>query len=364
MQTIGSVIDFLEQWAPPALAEDYDNVGLLVGRPERKVTKILVSLDATEDVVDEAIRTNCELVVSHHPILFRGIKRLNGQNYVARTVEKAIENQVGLYAIHTNLDNVETGVNARIAEELGLINPRILQPKAGLLLHLTFFVPPDAEDRVLSALHQAGAGEVGNYFGCSFSSEGSGRFTPDVAANPAIGQRGRPESVREKRVDILVPEHCKTLVIKALVENHPYEEVAYFLSPTENQWHQTGSGMIGDLPAEVHWEAFVPLLKSAFGLDYIKHTLPPPKVKRIALCGGSGFFLLKEAIRQKADVLVTSDIKYHEFFDAENRLALVDIGHYESEQFTSHLLVERLSANFPNIAVLLSNVRTNPVFYA
>lgn len=364
MITVSSITDYLEQWAPPALAEDYDNVGLLLGRSERIVSKILVSLDVTEDVVHEAASLGCELIVSHHPVLFRGLKKIAGQNYVARTVELAIEKKIGLYAIHTNLDNIDSGVNQQIAHLLGLSNTQILHPKVNELMHLTFFVPQEAHEKVLKAVHLAGAGQVGQYSECSFSIEGEGRFTPGNTANPTIGQREIAEKVQEKRIDVLVPGLLQNQVLNALFQSHPYEEVAFFITPTLNKWQQAGSGMIGELPAALQWNQFVSLIKNTFGIQFIKHTRPPHTVKKVAVCGGSGIFLLPEAISQKADVFITADVKYHEFFDADGRIALVDVGHYESEQFTSHLIVERLSVNFPNIAVLLSTVRTNPVFYA
>ena len=363
--TIAEVCRFLENWAPPAFAEDYDNVGLLVGNQNREVSRILVSLDATEQVVDEAIAQGSNLVVSHHPILFKGLKKLNGQSYIARTVEKAIRHDVGLYAIHTNLDNIQTGVNHKIGEKLGVKQMEILRPSRGKLLHLSVFVPFANQEAVLMALHQAGAGQLGNYKNCSFSAPGTGRFLPGENTTPAIGKPGSAETVDEMRIEVIFPNHLKTKILKALFDAHPYEEVAYFLSPLENEWSETGSGMVGLLNKPVPVADFIGQVKSAFGLAVVKHTQPRAEaVEKIAWCGGSGFFLLGDAKKAGADVYLTADIKYHEFFDAEGDLMLADIGHYESEQFTSECIVEQLSKQFPNIAVLLSKVRTNPVFYA
>jgi dinuclear metal center YbgI/SA1388 family protein len=358
------ILQFLDQWAPPALAEDYDNVGLLVGKKENEVSKILVSLDATEDVVEEAESLGCQLIVSHHPILFKGLKRLNGQNYVARTVEAAIRKNIGLLAIHTNLDAVKTGVNKRMADKLGLENVQTLRPVKNKLCQLSFFVPVPQKDSVLQALHQAGAGNIGNYSHCSFSSLGTGQFLPNENARPNLGERLKLETVEEVKVEVILPQHSKNQVILALRKSHPYEEVAYFLHSLENEWQDVGSGMLGELPEPMEKIAFLQKVKAAFNLQVLKFTESDNKhVQKVALCGGSGFFLLGDALAQKADAFLTSDIKYHEFFDAEGRLMLMDLGHFESEQFTSELIFENLSNQFPNIAVLLSKVRTNPVYY-
>jgi len=362
---IKEVTDFLDQWANPSLAEDYDNVGLLVGRNEKNLSKVLVSLDTTEGVVEEAKALGCELIISHHPILFKGLKRLNGQNYVARTIEKAIQNGIGIFAIHTNLDAVISGVNFKMAEKLGLKDLVPLRPLTGKLLHLSFFVPLENRDEVLNAIHLAGAGQIGNYSNCSFSGQGLGRFTPGHNTNPTIGIQNQSEEVNEFKIEVVLPKHQRKKVMKALFESHPYEEVAYFLTEVENLWQDAGSGMLGFLPKPVSKEELIEKIKKQFGLEMLRHTDSNKKeFQKIAICGGSGHFLLGDAIAAGADAYITSDIKYHEFFDAEGRLMLMDIGHYESEQFTSELIMEKLSNEFPNIAVLLSKTKTNPVFYA
>ncbi len=359
------ILSFLDAWAPPALAEDYDNVGLLVGKKEAEVRKILVSLDTTEEVVNEAEALGCELIVSHHPILFKGLKKLNGQNYVARTVEAAIRKNIGLLAVHTNLDAVKSGVNKKMAERLDLQNLKPLRKAKEKLLQLSFFVPGENREKVLEAIHAAGAGQIGNYSHCSFSNEGTGQFLPNASSNPFLGQVGMLESVKESRVEVILPIYLKNKVLQALFESHPYEEVAYFLTALENEWQDAGSGMVGELPGEMEKGEFIQLVKRRFDLKMLRFTQShAQKVKKVALCGGSGFFLLGDALASGADAYLTSDIKYHEFFDAEGRLMLMDLGHFESEQFTSELIFEKLSIQFPNIAVLLSKVRTNPVLYA
>jgi dinuclear metal center YbgI/SA1388 family protein len=358
---------FLETWAPLGTAEDYDNAGLLTGRADAPVGRILVSLDATEAVIQEAIDRKCSLVVSHHPILFKGLKKLMGQNYAARAVEMAIRNGISLYAIHTNLDNADTGVNYILAEKLGLKTDtlKILRPMVQRLIKLSYFVPIENHEDVLKAVHAAGGGQIGKYYDCSFSVEGRGRFTPGEGCNPALGAIGVPEEVLEYKVDIIVPDVQFPTLLSALREAHPYEELAYFASPVMNEWADKGAGMLGELPEEMNFADFVSMVKNSLGLSMLKHTRPlKERVKKIALCGGSGFFLLPDAKAAGADVYLTADVKYHEFFDAEDRLVLMDAGHYETEQFTSEGIVRKLSAQFPNIAVLLSETKTNPVYYA
>mgnify|MGYP006193602043 CR=1 FL=1 len=350
--------------APLAYAEDFDNVGLLVGNQEEEITGILVCHDALESVIDEAIHKKCNLVVSFHPILFSGIKKITGKNYVERAVMKAIKNDIAIYAIHTNLDHVATGVNKKIADRLGLTKTQILQPKKQLLSKLEFFVPIKDKDQVLQAIFEAGAGHIGEYKDCSFQVEGLGTYTASEKANPHLGERGIPHQEPETRIEVILPSHLGGKIIQAMKKNHPYEEVAYFLTTLENVHQEVGAGMIGELPAELSGDDFLSHLKSAMNLQIIKHTaLINRPIKRVAVCGGAGIFLLADAKRASADAFVTSDIKYHEYFDAEGQLVLCDIGHYESEIFTKDLLAEFLSQNFPNIALYLTKVVTNPTSY-
>ncbi len=361
---ISSIVSYLEAWAPLAYQEDYDNSGLLTGQASWPVTGILVSLDCTETVVTEAIDRQCNLVVVHHPIIFRGLKKITGKTYAERAVLRAIKNDIAIYALHTNLDHIHTGVNKKIADRLGLQNVRILQPKTHTLTKLVAFIPSDHTEAVMTALYAAGAGTVGAYSGCSFQVEGVGTFTPAAHAHPTIGQPGVAERVRETRAEVIFPSHRLPRIMAALREAHPYEEVAYYLSDLRNENQEVGAGMIGALAEPEEPLAFLRRLKSVMQTGCVRHTaLPDRPVKNVAVCGGAGSFLLPVAIARGADVFVSADFKYHEFFDAEGRITVADIGHYESEQFTQDLLVEVLSEKFPTFAVNFSKTVTNPISY-
>jgi dinuclear metal center YbgI/SA1388 family protein len=361
---IGELISWLESFAPPSYQESYDNATLITGDRNATLTGVLCTLDCTEAVVEEAISLGANLIVAHHPIVFRGLKSFTGKNYVERTVIKAIKNDIAIFAIHTNLDHVSKGVNKRISDRIGLINTKILQPKKQLLSKLEFFVPSSGKDKVLKAIHKAGAGKIGEYSDCSFQTKGTGSFTPSQNANPAIGERGKAESLEEIKIEVLVPNHLIGKVLSELKTNHPYEEVAYYLSNLENENQEVGAGMVGELPNAMEEIEFLDYLKDRMELKIIKHTsLLKKKIKKVALCGGAGVFLLNDAKRANADAFITSDVKYHEFFDTEEKLILCDIGHYESEIFTKELLGELLSQNFPNIALYLTKVVTNPTSY-
>jgi dinuclear metal center YbgI/SA1388 family protein len=363
--TFKQVTEALAQWAPPLYQEDYDNAGLMVGHPATVVKGILLTLDITTQVIDEALLKGCNLIVAHHPIVFKGLKKLNGSNYVEEVVIKAIQNNVGLYAIHTNLDNMLHGVNAKIAEKIGLEQVRILSPKTNTLCKLTTFVPLDYTQQVLKALGEAGAGQIGAYQHCSFRTEGTGTFQPLAQANPFIGQAGGAlEEVRENRLEVIFPRHLEHQVMQALRQAHPYEEIAYYLYHLANANQEIGSGAIGELPEAMPIHDFFAHLKTTMRAQVIRHTAEvKAKVKTIALCGGSGSFLLREAIRQKADVYVSADFKYHEFFDADGKIIIADIGHYESEQFTAELIRAYLIQHFANLPLALSDIDTNPIRY-
>lgn len=364
MAKIKDITDFLESIAPKAYQEDYDNAGLITGDPGWEVRGILCSLDCVESIVDEAIARKCNLIVAHHPIVFKGLKQLNGKNYVERTIIKAIKNDIAIYAIHTNLDNVHTGVNQKIADKIGLANTKILSPKPATLQKLEFFVPIEDTDKVLEALHKAGAGHVGNYSHCSFRVSGTGTFKPNDFANPTIGKSNQQEYVNENKVEVIFPTHLEGRILNALKQSHPYEEVAYYLQAIKNKNQEVGAGMIGELPTELDSKAFLKLLKENMGLNTIKYTpLGTHKIKRVAVCGGAGSFLLGAAKAARADAFVSSDFKYHEFFDAEGEIMIADIGHYESEVFTKELLGAFIREKFANIATYLSEVNTNPVTY-
>jgi dinuclear metal center YbgI/SA1388 family protein len=361
---IQDILSFLDQLAPPAYQESYDNATLICGDRNWPLTGVLCTLDCTEAVVEEAIGLGANLIIAHHPIVFKGLKSLTGKTYVERTLIKAIQANVAIFAIHTNLDHVANGVNKRISDRLQLGKTRVLQPKKQLLSNLVFFVPTAAKNQVLEAVFQAGAGRIGKYSDCAFSSAGLGQFTPSEKANPTLGQPGRPHEEAELRVEVILPSYLSTKVLSALKAAHPYEEVAYYLSNLENENQEVGAGMIGELYQPMTEEEFFIHLKASMNLSVIKTSpLTNKPILRVAVCGGAGIFLLNDAKRAEADVFITSDVKYHEFFDAEGALILCDIGHYESEIFTKDLLADELSQNFPNIALYLSKVVTNPTSY-
>ena len=361
---ISEIITYLESVAPPSFQESYDNAGLIIGDPKTVVTAALLTLDVTETVIDEAIETGCELIIAHHPILFKGIKRINGNNYVERCVIKAIKNDIAIYAAHTNLDSVMGGVNAKICEKMGLTNLRILAPVKEQLLKLVTFIPDSHLEKIRDALFEAGAGAIGKYDKCSFVSQGTGTFRGGEETNPYVGEIGEFHFEKESRIETIIPRHLKNNVINALLKSHPYEEVAYDIYPLENKFREVGSGMIGELPGAEQELGFLSRLIQIFGCKSIRHTyLLGKPVKKVAVCGGSGSFLLAAAISEGADIFVTADMKYHDFFDAEEKIVIADIGHYESEQFTKELFYEILIKKFPNFALRLSEVKTNPVLY-
>ena len=361
---IREIISYLDSVAPPAYQESYDNAGLIIGNPGMIITSALITLDVTEAVIDEAIETGCELIIAHHPILFKGIKKINGNSYVERCVIKAIKNDIAIYAAHTNLDNIMGGVNSKICEKIGLTNLSILSPVKEQLFKIVTFIPEDHLDKVREALFDAGAGEIGNYDKCSFSSNGTGTFRGGDEANPYVGEIGEFHFEKEVRFETIIPKHLKNNVIDALLKSHPYEEVAYDIYPLQNSMSQVGSGMIGELPGAENEIDFLSRLLQIFGCKCIRHTyLLGKPVKKVAVCGGSGSYLLPAAIAAGADIFVTADVKFHDFFDAEERIVIADIGHYESEQFTKELFYEILIKKFPNFALRLSEVKTNPALY-
>jgi dinuclear metal center YbgI/SA1388 family protein len=360
---IDEIIQHLETFAPVYLQESYDNAGLIVGEGSSECNGVITTLDATEAVVDEAISKNCNLVVAHHPIIFRGLKKLNGKNYVERTILKAIKNDIAIYAIHTNLDNVKKGVNNKIAERIALQNLQMLQPKEQILKKLITFAPLDNAEDLRKALFAAGAGQLGKYSECSFNTEGTGTFKPEEGADPFVGEIGKRHEEKEMKIEVIFPGYLEQKIIRAMIEAHPYEEVAYDIISLGNYLSDVGSGLIGELENAVGENEFLQKIKTAFNLQAIRHTkLSGKQIKKVAVCGGAGSFLIPVALSNRADVYITSDIKYHEFFDAEDML-LIDIGHYESEQFTIDLLYDILREKYPNFAVRKTEVNTNPVNY-
>jgi dinuclear metal center YbgI/SA1388 family protein len=361
---IADIMTFLESLAPLSLQESYDNAGLITGDAGWECTGILCTLDAVEDVIQEAINKKCNLVVAHHPIIFGGIKKISANNYVGRAIITAIKNDIAIYAIHTNLDNVLTGVNHYIADKLGLINRKILSPHSSTLKKLFTFVPVEKIEQVRSAIFTAGGGMIGNYSECSFSVEGTGSFKGNEGTNPFVGKPGERHYEKELKIEVIFPAWMQKTIIKAMIEAHPYEEAAFDVVDLSNEHPGIGSGLMGELAEPMEEKAFLGLLKKQFGLSVIRHTpfLNRP-VKKVAVCGGAGSFLVSRALAAGADVFVTADMKYHEFFDANGKMMIADIGHFESEQFTIDLLATVLQEKYRNFAVLKTGVKTNPVQY-
>ncbi len=358
------ICQYLEAKYPLNLQESYDNSGLLYGHLKDEIFGALITLDLTESIVDEALSNKCNLIIAHHPIIFNSIKKLNRQTYVERIIEKCIQKGISLYAIHTNLDNHSNGVNAKIAEKIGLKNCRILRPMNGLIYKLEVYVPTTHLSTVDQAILDAGAGQMGAYSECHFRTQGIGTFTPKNDAKPHIGTKNVREEVQEFKVEYLVENQRLKHVLDAMYRSHPYEEVAHFIFNLSNTHTQRGAGMIGELSEAVNTDVFLNQIKQIFKCGTIKHTaIHKDKIQTVALCGGAGSFLVSDAIGSKADIYISSDFKYHEFFDADNKIIIADIGHYESEQFTSELLAEQLIEKFPNFAIHLTKLNTNPVNY-
>lgn len=361
---VQDLIETLEQWAPNAYAEDFDNVGLLVGDSNSSCSGVLISLDCTEAVVEEAIQSNCNVILSFHPIVFSGLKKITGSNYVERVVIKAIEHKIAILALHTRLDNHPQGVNQILCERLGLQNTEVLIPKKETLKKLVAYVPEKDSETVLAALHLAGAGDLAQYSECSFLLEGSGRFTGSASSNPHLGKRKEKIVVKEIQINVVFEAHRTQEVQKALFASHPYETVAYEMYHLMNSYTEVGMGKIGVLENKMELTPFLDFVKKRLHTEHIRYSPPPNKqISKVAVLGGSGSFAIADAIRKGADAFITSDLKYHQFYQGENQLVLVDVGHYESEQFTKNLIFDYLTKKLPNFAFVLSRTKTNPVNY-
>ena len=356
------ITQYLETVAPLSFQESYDNAGLIIGHPDDEISGILITLDITEEIIDEAISKKLNLIVAHHPIVFSGLKKLNGKNYIERCVAKAIKNDIAIYASHTNLDSVFGGVNSKICELLNLQNCRILAPTASFLKKLVTFVPKEQAEQVRKAIFDAGAGQIGNYDSCSFNQSGTGTFRGNDQTNPFVGKKNQLHHESETRIETIFPKHLQSAIIRALLNAHPYEEVAYDIYPLDNEYTQVGIGMIGELQQPVDELDFLKKLKETFHCQVVKHTaLLGKPIRKVAVCGGSGSSYLNRAMALKADIFISGDFKYHQFFDAEKQIVVADIGHYESEQFTKEVFYELLTKKFPKFAVHLSAINTNPV---
>jgi len=364
MTKIKDIINELEQFAPLSLQESYDNAGLITGNPDWEFKAAILTVDTIEEVVEEAIKKGANLIISHHPVVFSGLKKITGKNYIERTIIKAIKNDIAIYAAHTNIDNVWTGVNAKICEKLNLKNCRILAPQKDALKKLVTFIPSEHADKVRKAVFEAGAGHIGNYDSCSYNLEGKGSFRALDGANPFVGNIGKIHYEEEVRFETIFPAYKQSQIISALLNAHPYEEVAYDIYPLDNVYEKAGAGMIGELENPVMEKEFLDKIKETFNVSCIRHTeLFGKNIQKVALCGGAGSFLLGNAMAQSADIFITGDFKYHQFFDAEKRIIIADIGHYESEQFTKELFYDILTKKFPTFAFYFTDINTNPVKY-
>ncbi|NOR33346.1 MAG: Nif3-like dinuclear metal center hexameric protein [Bacteroidales bacterium] len=364
MIPLRDITSYLEGMAPPSLQESYDNSGLQVGDPGMSVTGILVALDASEDVLLEAEKLGFNLVLTHHPVIFGGLKSLTGRSGTERIVKMAIQKEIAIYSGHTNFDAITGGVNTALANRLGLVDQKILAPMSGGLIKVVVFVPQAQMEKVRQAMFDAGAGKLGKYDSCSFNLEGSGTFRGGEGSHPFAGEAGAFHQEPEIRLETIIPSELTAKVISAMCAAHPYEEVAYDIYPLENKDPRRGMGMIGRLEFPMEEEVFLGFLKDRFRASVVRHTeLLGKPVKKVAVCGGSGSFLLGKAKAKGADVFVTGDMKYHQFFEAEGQLVVMDIGHFESEQFTRELFYDLLMKNFPKFAVRLSETEKNPIKY-
>lgn len=361
---VKDITGFLNRSIPPQLQESYDNSGLLAGDPEREISRVLITLDVTEEVIHEAVDKDCGLVIAHHPLIFKGLKSLTGKNMVERCVILALKHDIAIYAAHTNLDHLHGGVSFALAEKLGLKESRVLRPMDGVLRKLVTFCPDDHADKVREAIFRAGAGHIGAYDSCSYNTEGFGTFRAGEGADPFVGKIAELHNEKEQRIETIFPHWKQDEVLQAMFKAHPYEEVAYDIYPLENKDPVSGPGAVGELDPPEQLISFLKKIKSICGTGMIRHTDPhSTDVERVALCGGAGSFLIPDAIAAGADVFITADLKYHDFFLAEGRITLVDAGHFETEQFACEILGHMLSENFPNFAVLKSESKTNPVNY-
>ncbi|MBI1836665.1 MAG: Nif3-like dinuclear metal center hexameric protein [Flavobacteriia bacterium] len=361
---IKEITNYLESLAPLTSQANFDNCGLLVGDSQMEITSAISCLDCTEAIVEEAIQKGSNFIISHHPLIFKGLKKINGKNYIERTLVKAIKNEIAIYAIHTNLDHYRFGVNYEIGKRLGLENLQVLDPMESVLCKLIIYVPVSHTEILKARLFEAGAGAIGDYSECSFETQGRGTFKPNENASPFEGKPNIQSLVDEQKVEILVSTHNLSKVIETMKEVHPYEEVAYDIVSIQNKNHFEGSGMFGMLKTPISEIDLLRKIKEDFKCGIIRHTkLLNKPIQKIAFCGGSGSFLLNKAKQVNADIFITGDYKYHDFFDAENQIVIADIGHFESEQFTINLIADKLTKKFPTFVVHLTEVNTNPINY-
>lgn len=361
---LNDFITLFEKYAPIGLQESYDNSGVQIGLREMEIKGVLTTIDVTEEVINEAIENGCNLIISHHPLIFKPLKRITSDDLVQRCILSLIQNNIALYVAHTNFDNILEGVNGKIADKIGLVNQRVLKPLSNQLIKLQVYVPVLHAVAVRDNLFAAGAGAIGNYEDCSFSISGHGTFRANENANPFVGEKNKLHIESEIKLEVIFQSFQKTSILKALHESHPYEEPAYDLIVLENESARLGAGLIGELPDSEDEENFLNKIKTEFGCQYIRHTkFTGKKIKKVAICGGSGSFLLSQAVKSGADVFISGDFKYHEFFEADNRILIADLGHFETEQFTKHIFYEIIRKKMPTFVVRISETKTNPINY-
>lgn len=358
------LVNIINEEFPFALQEGYDNSGLLLGDPHKKITKGLICFDLTENVLNEAVESKCDIIISHHPLIFDAIKSLTGKNFNERILIKAVKNDIAIIAVHTNIDNSFIGVNKVFAEKLGLDNLNILAPKQNMLKKLVVFCPLAHAEKVRKAMFDAGAGKIGDYDSCSYNLSGEGSFRASDAANPFVGEVDKLHFEPEVRIETIFPEYLQNVILNEMIKAHPYEEVAYDIYSLDNKLYRAGAGMIGNLKDPLKEEEFLKLVKNSLNASVLKHSeLMDKEVLRVAVCGGSGGFLLENAIRMGADAFISGDIKYHQFLDSQNNILLVDAGHFETEHFTSNIIYEIVSKKITNFALQISQRQKNAVNY-
>lgn len=362
---VKELVSYIEELFPLAYQESYDNCGLIIGDVNMEMSGALICFDVNEKIVDEAIENSCNVIISHHPFIFKGIKRINNETIQDKIIRKAIQNNVAIYAAHTNVDNSIDGINRYAADLLSLKHLKILKPIDADLYKIVVFCPEEFSGKVRDALFKAGCGNIGNYDRCSFNTEGFGTFRASEKANPFAGKINEYHFEKEFKIETIVPKYLLNHAIHLMVENHPYEEVAYDVMPLFNKNQNVGAGIIGNLEKPIILKDFFEIVKEKLGVNVLRHNSSSlnTQIQRIAYCGGSGSFLINDAIRSKADIFITGDVKYHDFFDAQNSIVIADIGHFESEHFIQDILFDRLTNFFPKFAVLKTKIITNPVNY-
>jgi dinuclear metal center YbgI/SA1388 family protein len=361
-----NIIKIIEDWAPKSIAWEKDNVGLQVGSLRREVKNILLCLDVNEKVIDEASKKNCNLIISHHPLLFRSLKKIDiERDQKSKILEKLIKKDITLYSAHTNLDFTKDGVSFQLADKLGLSNQRFLLNKSSNLNKLIVFVPVDNADKVAEAMHSAGAGIIGEYSHCSFRTIGMGTFKGSNKSKPSMGVKGKLNKVSEVKIEVLVNSFDLHKVISSMKKIHPYEEVAFDVYPMVNENFNYGMGVIGDLKKELTAKEFLTYVSKSLRINNFRFNKGSKfRIKKVAVCGGSGSDLLETAIKSKADAFVTADVKYHTFQDAEDEILLIDAGHYETEIHSLNAIKNRIENSLKDkVKVYKFSGTTNPIVF-